>query len=127
LPENNTRVVWRPTYVIRHPGNGPRELVYKTTQYIVCKNCKDRFGVNVELHGLSKTRFETYTKKETQNLAQSGGINYKPPYDVTQEFAQTMKGLCPYCLADAADKFLSENNNTAAGNTSSSTSTSLAG
>ncbi len=61
------------------------------------------------MKGLGKDRYERYVKKETHNLAQSGGINYKPPYDVTQEYTQTMKGLCPDCIADAADKFLAEN------------------
>ena len=115
MPENNnnTRKIWRPEYIIHHPDNFKNsdgsELVYKMTQYFHCKSCKERFGVNAELHGLSQTRFDTYVKKETQNLMQSGGINFRPPYDASQELAQTTKGLCPECLATAADKFLSEN------------------
>lgn len=110
MPSGGTRVVWRPTFVINHPDNGPRDSEYKTTQYFSCKTCKERFGVNIVLRGLSKERYDRYLKKETLNLATTGGIDYKPAYDISQEFSQTMKGLCPECLADAADRFLNENN-----------------
>jgi hypothetical protein len=62
------------------------------------------------LKGLSKERYERYVKKETQNLAMSGGIDFKPVYDISKEFEETMRGLCPECISDATGKFLEENN-----------------
>jgi hypothetical protein len=100
-----TREVWRQTFVINHPDNGPRDLEYKTTQYFKCKGCKERFGVNIEIRGMSKERYERYVKKETQNLMMSGGIDYKSTWDISKEHQENFSGLCSSCLADAANRY----------------------